>query len=174
MFKNLKIMALASVSLIAIASQADAANLSTSGDIKIRNAITITENQKLDFGTIQKPTSTVTVQVNTAGALVGGGTTATHIDSSTVQEGDYTIAGSSLDTVDISATDNATVSGISFTALTGDYGAATGLNLLTGATNQAAPTAAGTALKVGATLSVTNAVAEGDYAPGFTITANYN
>jgi spore coat protein U-like protein len=172
MLNKFKILSVAAVSTIAIASSANAASLSTSGDIKIRNALNISENQVLNFGTIEKPTSTVEVEVTTAGS-VGSSTTASHIDTSTVAEGDYTISGSFIDTIDITASDNANVAGMEFTAITGDYDSTTGGDLISGITNQSAP-GAGTALKVGAVLQVQNTVDEGDYSPAFTITVNYN
>lgn len=168
-----KLLILTSLSVVAATAMGvKAANLSTHGDIKIRNALSITENQVLNFGTIAKPNSTVEVEVTTAGA-VGSGTTATHIDSSTVEEGNYTISGSSLETIDISASDNGNVAGMEFTSIKGNYGSTSNGNLLAGLTAQSAP-GAGTDLVVGATLQVQSSVTEGDYQPGFTITVNYN
>jgi len=172
MLNKLKLLSAASFGVLAIASSANAASISTHGDIKIRDALNISETQTMDFGTIETPTSNVVVEVTTAGS-VGGSTTANHIDSSSVQEGIYSISGSALDTIDISASDNANVPGMSFTAITGDYSGTTAGDLLAGITNQTAP-GAGTDLEIGAKLTVLNTVSEGDYQPGFTITVNYN
>lgn len=172
MLREIKLLSLASVSAIAIASSASAVDLTTSGDIKVRNALSVAETQKLNFGTIETPSSTVNVHVTKAG-VVGGSNTASHIDTSTIQEGIYTVTGSALDTIDISAADNGNVAGMTFTDITGDYGTTTDGDILTGITSQAAP-GNGTALTLGAILQVTNVVTEGDYAPGFTVTVNYN
>jgi hypothetical protein len=173
MNKNIKYLFLTLLSIFLMYEPAQAKSLSTSADIKIRNTLTITEVQKLNFGTIEKPTTNVAVQITNAG-ISGAGTTATLVNTTTIKEGRYTIAGSSLNTINISATNNGNITGLTFTAITADYGTATGLNLLTGAANQAAPAATGTLLKIGGTLTVASTVTEGDYAPGFTITANYN
>lgn len=172
MLNKIKLLSLATVSTVAIASSASAVNLSTSGDIKVRDALAVAETQKLNFGTIETPTSTVNVHITKAG-VVGNSTTASHLDTSAVQEGIYTISGSALDTIDISASDNANVAGMTFTNITGDYGNSVDADILAGITNQQAP-GAGEDLTIGAILQVAGTVTEGDYAPGFTVTVNYN
>jgi len=172
--KKLKLLSMATISAIAVSSAVQAADLSTKGQIKVRNAIAVAENQVLNFGTIEKPVgSAVDVAVTTGGVVDGGDTTATHIDTADVKEGKYTISGSFTDTIDITAADNANVAGMSFTEITGLYDSNSADLLAGGLSAQAAP-GAGTELKVGGILNVATTVTEGDYEPGFTITVNYN
>ncbi len=172
MLNKIKLLSLATASVIVIGSSAQAITLSTSGDIKVRNALAVTESQKLNFGTIETPTSTVNVHITKAG-VVGGSNTATHLDTAAIQEGVYSITGSALDTIDISASNNSNVAGMSFTAITGDYGSTTDGDILAGITNQTAP-GTGEDLTIGAVLQVADTVTEGNYAPAFTIEVSYN
>lgn len=167
-FKQLFIFsALTSVFAVGVAY---AATLNTDGDIKVRNVLTITETTGLNFGVIEKPTSTVTAIVSPAGAESG---TATYIDTADVSQGVYSIAGSFLETVEISVTDLGNEAGFEFTDVRGNYGSTTNGDLLAGITGQDAP-GAGTNLSLGATLTVQNTVVEGDYTPGFQIEVNYD
>jgi hypothetical protein len=176
MTNNFKTLALATASILLLAPQAFATSkvesLSSTGDIKVRNALKIAEVTRPNFGIIEKPSTDVAVSLSTSGATAG--TTASFIDNSMARAGEYKISGSSISTINISAVDNGNVPGLSFSAITADYGSNNDLNLKTGAANQPAPTAAGTTLKVGGTLNVASSVTEGDYTPGFTISANYN
>jgi len=164
---------LALIIAISVAGSAHAWGWGVSVFVKLFNIIKVTELQTLNLGTIEKPTSTVTVHV-TPGGTVGGNNDATHIDTADVKEGIFKIQGSFFATIDISASDNGNVSGMTFTGITADYDTTTNADLMAGITNQTAPTWFGTNLDLGAELEVDNTVTEGDYEPGFTLSVNYN
>lgn len=172
MLRKIKLLSLATASAVVIGSSANALNLSTSGDIKVRDALAVAETQKLNFGTIATPSSTVNVHITKAG-VVGGSNSATHIDTSAIQEGVYTISGSALDTISIQAADNGNVAGMEFTTIAGDYSGTVDGDILAGINTQTPP-GAGKDLTIGAILQVAGTVTEGDYAPGFTLTVNYD
>lgn len=152
------------------AAMAVAATLNTQGDIKIRDSLTITEVKSINFGVIEKPTSTVNMFVGSFGNHNG---TATVIDASDITNGEYLITGSSLDTISIQATDLGNEPGLALTTISGRYDGVQSLNLTNGVTGQAAP-GAGETLFVGAKIVVQSTVTEGDYQPGFQIEVAYD
>lgn len=156
--------------VLAFASASTAETLTSSADIEVRTALSISETQSLNFGKIEKPTSQVTATVSTAGASSG---TATYIDTTDVAPGIFLITGSASETINISVTDLQNVAGFEFTNVKGNYGSTTNGNLLTGITGQDAP-GAGENLTIGATMTIESFVTEGDYTPGFQVEVNYD
>ena len=173
--KNLK-LALATTAICSIAfgaSQSDAASLTASGDIEIREALAISETTGINFGQVETVASGIgEITVDKTGSLSATGTNI--LDSTSASQGVFSITGSATETIDIDIDDGGNVSGMSFTDITGDYGSTTDGDFLTGVTAQDAPGTSGTDLTIGATLQVNDTVAEGTYTPEIVINVNYN
>jgi hypothetical protein len=166
-------IALATTALFTIAyaaNEAKAASLTVGGDIQVRDALAIAETTGLNFGQIETPSSQVTAIVSTAGSTSG---TANFLDTTNAAAGVYSISGSALETIDISVSDSGNVTGMAFTAVSGNYDSTTGGDMLAGITAQAAP-GTGTNLTLGATLTIEDTVTEGNYSPELQIDVTYN
>ncbi len=173
---NTKLTTLTKLALVAAIATttsvgvAKAATFSESATISIVQALSLSQTTQMNLGVVQRPSSgTQTAIVSTAGTPSG---TITYVDNAAVRAGAYSIAGSALNTISISAVDDANVAGLTFTALSGSYNGGSATNLLTGITGGVAP-GAGKTLNVGGTLQVASTVVEGIYAPSFTLTVNY-
>lgn len=168
-----KLLASAAIAGITVAQIAQGANLTTSASIQIRGALALTEAASLNFGTIEQPSSDVVVHVTTSNT-VGSNNTATFVDQSGIRAGEITVTGSEISNVSIQAQDVGNVPGLSFTSITGNYGGAGDVNLVTGTNNQTPPGAEGTSLALGAELQVASSVTEGNYSPQIAIEVNYD
>jgi len=155
-------------------------NFDKTADIEILRALTIREDEPLNFGVIDLPGANgVKVQIDTNGNILTPSNPATHIDTTNLSEGEYTISGSDSSSISITARDLATYSDISFDSMHASYGNGTATDLMdgTGLTNLAAPTSSGpnlgTKLKIGAVLNVAANTPEASYAPAFQLNIDY-
>lgn len=170
MTKQFKQIAASLLLMLAVCGVAKAETFSAVAELFVRNALSIEEIRGLNFGTIEKPSSTVTATVAFNGSTSGS---ATFIDDSDASEGRYRIRGSSLETINVTASNIGNVSGINFTDIEGKYKGNTG-DLMSGMSGLAAPKANGTVLEIGATLTVDSSVSAGDHQAGFIIEVNYD
>ena len=154
---------------LALSHDAGAVTQSVTANIAFDNAITLTKNSDINFGIVRAATAD-TYTITTAGVVTAGGG-ATNLLGGTLAAGNITIAGSSTQTVAISAGSYVANNGVTPSAATCAYngGAAAACSL----TAQAAP-AAGKTLLVGVQVSASGAQAAGtSAAPTFVITVIY-
>lgn len=158
--------------VLSFAKAASADNFSQDSSINLLNTLNIQETEKMDFGTIEAPTTDIKVHVTNTGG-VGGDNTAVHIDTSTVNEGKYKIFGSELASISISATNGGSVPNMVFEKLEAKYKSVSGDIIGSTLTGLDSPKPSGTDLKIGAVLAVAANTAEGLYAPDFNLEVNY-
>jgi len=158
--------ALASLS----AGNAYAVDVTNDASVTIVEPPTVTANDDMDFGKVVQPASgSETVILKTDGS-VDAASTAQTVSSSTAA-GTLTISGSSSETVAISVTDDANVTGLtlgSFTSQT--FG---GQTLSGGSLSGATLTGGSDTLTLGATLTVASTVTTGALTPTFTVAVDY-
>lgn len=130
----------------------------------------IFEKQRLNFGTIDRPSIDVLVTVDFQGNLSGS---ATFLDTSTGAAGAYGIIGSSYNTISISATQLETYPLMKYAELKGRYPYAGTFSLTQGASNLVPP-GWGRKLEVAGSLKVAAGIPAGHYSPEFVISVNYD
>lgn len=143
------------------------------GKVKIVTPITLTGSD-MDFGTVEKPTTANgSVTLDTAGATT---TVDTTVVGGTPAAGDYLIKGAG-DTIAITVEAASADVGLGLEDFSLKYGTAspvTGTGNSTILTGQLDPTAAGTVLKVGATLTIDGTtVGDGDQEATYNIAVVY-
>ena len=158
--------------MLTLAKGASADNFSQDSSINLLNTLNVQEIDKMDFGTIEAPTTNIKVHVTNTGS-VGGDNTAIHIDTSTISEGVYKIFGSEFASISISATNGGSVPNMAFEKLEAKYRSTTGDIIGGSLTGLDAPNPNGTDLQLGAVLTVAANTAEGLYAPDFNLEVNY-
>jgi hypothetical protein len=146
---------------------ANAITVSNDAQVVIVAPLSVTANNDMDFGTLVKPTSTVTAVVSDTGNLTG---TADYIDN-TGAAGTVDISGASSETVSINITDTTAVAGLGLSNFSGTFGgqALTG-DSLTGATL----TGLTEIFSIGATLTIDPTVATGTHNPSYDVEVTYD
>lgn len=158
-----------------------AMTLNTHAAIKILQALTVTEDARMSFGVVEKPTGdpeTIKL-IATTGNIDAGNSTITIIDQTDSAAGEIKFkggvngGGTGTSTINVTAADSSTVTGMSFSAITGDYnGAGTESSLLTPGQSLGVIETDRT-LKVGGTLTIASTVPEGMSYPELTFTIQY-
>ncbi len=169
------VLCLSSFMVLVMASLSPTASyafsFSPSASITIVSAVGVSEQQGLNFATINKPETSVVVEVTPDGAL-GSNTTASMAGGSSPTAGVYTISGSATQTISITASNVGNVEGISFNAISGKYNNGSTVNLVSGVSGLVPP-GAGKALALGGTLTIQPTIGTGTFAPQIALNINY-
>lgn len=168
--KMINKVALASVALASFgaAGVANAATATATANAKIVKAITMTQTQNMDFGTIVTGTSAATAVLSNAGAVTCGvGLTCSGAPKAAVFDVQGTNGASVLTTLpaDGAVTLTSGANSMGLTGFTSNWGAGVRTLVTTPTTPDS--------LKVGATLGVAANQAEGNYTGSFAVTVNY-
>ena len=166
---------LAAVLLISAASAPalaqSTASVSTTGDVRIVQPISITKNSDLAFGTVVKPTTgTNDIVINaTTGARTRTGAGDAALATSTSGRATFTVGGEGAQTfaVTVPATFDMTSSANTITVTLAASGA-------TGTLSGSLGSAGTATFGVGGTFPITSAQASGNYTGTFTTTVDYN
>lgn len=150
------------------AAPAQAASTGVAISAEIIAAVAIAPTTALTFGTIESPTASGTVSVNTAGTAGGSLTVA----AGTPQPGGFTVTAANGFNVKVSVPTKVQITAgtqkMSVTSFEIDTGAGAGSENYILAANGAAQT-----LKIGGTLKVAAGQAAGSYSGSVTVTADY-
>lgn len=176
----MKKLLLASTALaggLALCQPVSAVDYTVSVDFEVRDALSMSEIQAMDFGVFEVYTFGPGI-IHLDDGANGSNSTMTAIDTSAMANGRYQIAGSSNATISISASDAGNVSDIEFSKLVCAYNASktpvtligTGSSTMTGLS---AP-GAGTILQCDdVELQIDDSVPEGSYSPQISFTVSY-
>jgi len=168
----LKILSVVGLFCAPSVAQANAV-FNQTADIEVLRALTITENERLNFGVIDLPGSDVKVHITTSGVVGATETTATHINTTPIKMGEYTIKGSDSSQISITASNGGSVSGLTFERIEASYDSGPDVDLIAAALTGSAPTTTGKTLLVGAVLNVAAGITEGTYTPDFKLNIDY-
>lgn len=165
-----KIYLLAAVSVLTLGyAEVWAAQATGTGNIsaKIVAPVTVTENQRLDFGTILAPTdSAKTVKISTDGSR-SDGDSGILVNTNPGHAGLFDVKGADSQTMTITVPDTVTLTSTGGSSMTVNNFATEPANkklTLSGTSGQ---------IKVGADLTVSQGQAEGDYTGTYTVTVSY-
>lgn len=159
--------------IVGAAGTANALTSSFTASIEVRDALGMSQNTQMNFGTMQTAGADRVVHLTQAGAN-GTGTTATMIDTAAMAAGSYKITGSANNTININGTDGGTAN-FTFTNINCKYDGGSETDIIASTiSTAAAPTSAGKNLVCGAKLTVAAAVTDGSYTPALDITVAYD